>query len=89
MIPEVYLLNIITILGGVFGFCRFLIFLESKTMGNIIFRGGEFTPVNILSYVTNPLTNTFLWYPSLWCANWIIMTGAGMGFARLIGHTVI
>ncbi len=81
-------IEIVTIIGGVIGYILFIIYLESPGMKNIIFRNGKIVPSNIIHFMKNPFKRYFLWYPSLWCANWLIMTSVGMGigylFAKLI-----
>lgn len=70
-------IDVVTIIGGLCGFVSFVMFLESETMGNIIFRNGVFVPFNILTYIINPFFKRELWYVPLWRANWLIMTSFG------------
>ena len=81
--------NTSTIIGGLVGYFSFLSFLESKCMGNIIIRQGEFTPNNILHYMKSPFYDRFLWYPALWRANWIIMTCVGSSIGYIISCTCL
>ena len=69
--------NIIPIIGGVLGYVYFLKDLESDSMGNIIFRNGQFRPSNIIHYMKSPFKERFLWKPNLWSSNWIITTIIG------------
>lgn len=66
-----------TLVGGIFGFMTFIMYLESRHMGNIIIREGAFVPLNILHYMINPFKSRYLWHPTLWRANWIIMSAVG------------
>jgi hypothetical protein len=71
-------------MGGLVGYVMFLTYLESKPMGNIIFRDGIFSPLNIVRYMINPFIACHLWHPSLLRANWIIMTCLG----SIIGYMI-
>ena len=64
-------------IGCIVGFSLFLLSLESKGMGNIIIRNGQFTPSNILHFMKSPLHQYYLWMPQLWSSNWIMMTTLG------------
>jgi len=66
------------IIGGLLGYILFLLFLESKGMGNIIFRNNKFVPWNIIHYMINPFIRSYLWYPLMWRANWLIMVLCGI-----------
>lgn len=70
--------------GSVIGFMFFIQFLESKSMGNVLYRGGRWCPRNLLLFIINPFTKSYLWYPGLWRANWIISTSVGAGCALVI-----
>lgn len=72
------------ITGGILGFIMFLLFLESKGMGNVIIRGGKFVPWNVIHYIKNPFIRRFLWYPRMWCGNWLIMVGCGCFVEEII-----
>lgn len=60
--------------GASYGFLLFLLNLESKGMGNVIIRNGRFTPMNVLRFIKSPFFQRWLWKPSLWKYNWILIT---------------
>jgi hypothetical protein len=76
------------IIGGIIGYTKFLTYLESKKMGNIIFRDGKFTPYNVARYMIHPLKSWHLWHPSLWRANWICMTSLGISVGFIVGYSL-
>lgn len=74
-------------LGAIVGYCVFLYNLESKDMGNIIFRvdANNVKKINykgILHYMINPFKSKVLWSRPLLSANWIVMT---LAFSIYIG----
>lgn len=81
-------------IGGIIGFILFVINLESDDMGNILFRTNndnkvEFRFDNLVHYMANVFYRWFLWHPTLWGCNWIIMTGTGILIGFLIEKLII
>jgi hypothetical protein len=76
----------ISLYFGIFGFILFLILLESPGMGNIWWRNGKFNPGGIIVFLTSPLYQSFLWYPSLWIHNWLIVVGTSVSIGLLISY---
>lgn len=72
-----------SIVGGLVGYCVWLVLLESEKMTGVIFRqndAGEkiFTPQNILLYMIAPFQHSFFWSPYFFQHNWIVMTTFGI-----------
>lgn len=76
--------DLLTVVGGIIGYVSFVFYLESSEMGNIIIRDGTIVPSNVLRYMKSPFTESYLWYPALWRANWLVATGVGMGVGKLL-----
>lgn len=72
-------------IGAIIGCVMFITYLESKKMGNIIFRDGLFSLSNVFQYLKNPLKTWHLWHPSLLRANWIFMVSAGIFIGFVVG----
>jgi hypothetical protein len=69
--------NLSTFLGGLIGFTIFVVLLESKQMGKILFRNDKFRINGLILYLKSPFHQKFLWYPQLWKHNWIMMSSFG------------
>lgn len=63
--------------GALIGFIAFVVLLESGGMGKILYREGTFRLGGLLLYLKSPFHQRFLWYPSCWKHNWVLMTSAG------------
>ncbi len=73
-------------IGAFVGFLIFVGLLEGNGMGKILWREGEFSPRGLLKYMKSPFVQKYLWYPSLWRHNWIIMTFTGGLIGGLLSH---
>jgi hypothetical protein len=75
-----------TILGGFIGFTIFVIMLESKSMGAVLYRDGRYRIGGLFKYLKAPLNQTFLWYPQCWFHNWILMIIMGSISGFVLGY---
>ena len=75
------------VIGAMTGYCLFLYNLESKDMGNIIFRvdANNIKKINykgIFHYMINPFRSKVLWNHQFLSINWLVMT---IAFSLYIG----
>ena len=81
------------LIGGFIGFLIWFVMLESKSMGNIIFRknstgGYSFTPQNISRFLYAPFLYNYFWSFSFLLHNWIIMTSLGIFIGYFLSKAV-
>lgn len=81
-------IDLLAVVGGIIGYVSFVFYLESSEMGNIIIRDDTIVPSNVLRYMKSPFVESYLWYPALWRANWLITTGIGMLIGKLISYVL-
>lgn len=76
----------ISLYFGIFGFIIFILLLEAPGMGNVWWRNGKFNLGGILIFLASPFYQSFLWHPTLWMHNWLIVVGASILIGLLISY---